>query len=149
MRFHAWLLTLHIAAAAVYVGGSILLNHMAIQARRARKPEAFLKTVQAFSKSIGTGGILTLLTGIGLVVTVESWTFTSLFVLIGLGAVVVSATTESFHFQKRIDATASLVTKRPHSPDIPAHLKRITRSALAVNVLFLFTIWAMVAKPGI
>jgi hypothetical protein len=93
--------------------------------------------------------VLTILTGIGLVVTVAPWTFTTGFVLIGMATVLVSGIVDSLYLQKRARRIAALIDEQSDSPEIGAQLRGITRGAGAVNILFILTIWAMVFKPGI
>lgn len=149
MQTTRWLLFFHIGGAIVYVGGNILLHMLAVQTIRDGRIDSFMHTLSSSARGIAIGAVLTILTGVGLVVIVESWTFNTGFVLVGLATILFSGIADGLYIQKRVRRIADLIHERPHSPEIRVHLKEVTRGAGAVNILFILTIWAMVFKPGI
>ncbi|HEX9864178.1 MAG TPA: DUF2269 family protein [Acidimicrobiia bacterium] len=149
MQLARWLLFLHICGAIVYIGGNILLQILALRAKRDGHINSFMDTLSSSSTGIAVAAVLTILTGIGLVVTVEPWTFATGFVLIGMATVLVSGIADSLYLQMRARRIAALIDEQPDSPEIGALLGGVTRGAGAVDILFILTIWAMVFKPGI
>lgn len=136
------LLTLHILAAAVWIGGGIyaLLSyrrHAALGTLRSAMT-ADQKVGSVFGISIG----LLLLSGIALVLNSERFSFTHAFVLIGIGAIVLSGAIEGTVFAK---ATKEAMASGGERVELP----RQFRWALPYYaVLFAVTVWAMVAKLG-
>ena len=78
---HEWLLFIHIVGAIVFVGGGITLGVQVLGAGRA--PRQFLDLAELAGRAIGVGAVLTLLSGIALVVESDVWSFSMGFVLLG------------------------------------------------------------------
>ncbi len=149
MELRDWLLFLHITGAILYVGGDILLNVFAYRARRDGEVAAFLRTAETSTKVITVGAVLTIVTGIGLVLAEDAWRFTTGFVIVGIVVILIAGAADGTYFGKQVKAIGELVEEKPDSPEIKARLTRIARAAVVINVLFLVVVWAMVFKPGI
>ncbi|HEX6945962.1 MAG TPA: hypothetical protein VF246_01250 [Acidimicrobiia bacterium] len=135
------LLTLHIIAAGLWLGGGIY----ATLAYRRHAAEGTLSRVMAVEEKIGAffgvAVVTLLLTGIGMVLNSERFSFTHAFVIIGIGAIVVSGALEGRVFGPAM--------KRAGEAEGPASFPAPMRWALPwYVVVFVFVVWAMVAKLG-
>jgi len=148
MTWRDWLLFVHITGAVLYVGSSITLTAVVQRARRDGSLDVLLSTIEATAPLPMAGAILLLLSGAGLVITVDAWAFTSWFVLIGIGAIVISGTSESIYFSRQVRLLRPLRGRPDAMPEVGRRLSRLFRAALAIDLVPLVAIWAMVAKPG-
>jgi hypothetical protein len=89
------LLVIHILSAAAWVGGSFLSGFVAPRMARSGAQDAILAWArvagEAGAKYFNPAGILTALSGIGLVVTSDIYDWSDTFVSIGLGVVIAAA----------------------------------------------------------
>ena len=136
------LLTIHILAAAVWIGGGVY----ALLSYRKHAEAGSLRSVMTVDQKIGAiFGIsigLLLLSGIGMVLNSDRFEFTHAFVIIGIGAIVVSGAVEGAVFGKATkQALASEEERIPLPPSFKWALPYYA-------VLFVVTVWAMVAKLG-
>ena len=143
-----WLLFLHIVSAIVYVGGAVAIT---IQSTAApTMPRQFLRLAEVAGRAVGVGAALTLLTGIALVVESDFWTFSMLFVWLGIVALVISGAVDSLYTRRRVRAIeATIEEKGPDDPSIRPALQRVSGVNAVVLVLLLIVIWAMVFKAGV
>ncbi len=136
------LLTIHILAAAVWIGGGIY----ALTAYRKHAAAGTLRPVMTVDQKMGAlfgGSIgLLLLSGIGLVLNSERFSFTHAFVIIGIGAIVVSGVVEGTVFGP---ATKKALAAEGEQVQLPPQMKW---ALPFYAILFIFTIWSMVAKLG-
>jgi hypothetical protein len=136
------LLTIHILAAALWIGGGVY----ATLSYRRHAVAGTLRQVLAVDQKIGAlFGVsigLLLLSGIGMVLNSERFSFTHAFVVIGIAAIVISGAVEGVFFGP--------ATKRALAADDERiELPRQLRWALPFyTVLFVVTVWSMVAKLG-
>ena len=138
------LLTIHILAAAGYIGGGAYSLFVLPGSVR----EMGLKTAMAKDQSLGnkffgtTVGVL-LLSGIGLILDSDVYGWGDTFVLIGIGVIVVSGIIEGVSLAP---ATKRLVEAGDESP---ATIKRfIWRHGSVPMVLIGFAFYVMVTKLG-
>jgi hypothetical protein len=89
------LLIIHILASAAWIGGSFLTGFIAPRMARAGSEGAVLSwarvSAEAGAKYFNPAGIITALSGIGLVLTSDVYDWSDTFVSIGLGVVVAAA----------------------------------------------------------
>ena len=142
-----WLLFLHIVSAVVYVGGAVTIT---IQATGATGiPRQFLRLSEQAGRAVGIGAVLTLLTGIGLVLESDFWSFSMFFVWFGIGAVVISGAVDGLYTRRKTRAIEAAVDlEGPNSPTVAAQFQQVVMVNGAVLVLFVIVIWAMVFKAG-
>ncbi len=144
---HEWLLFIHILSGVVFVGGAVTLGVQAVRAGRA--PRQFLDAAELAGRAIGVGAVLTLLSGIALVLESDVWSFSMGFVLFGIATIVISGVVDALYFRKRTVAIESAIeTGGPDSPVVQAGLQRLARVNAIVILLYIAVIWAMVFKPG-
>ncbi len=149
MNFAQWLLFLHISGVVLYVGGDVVLNVLALQASRDRDPAALLQAAKTTTPVIGTGAVLTLLSGLALVLQSEAWRFSMAWIMAGLAVMVIAGAAESIYFRKKLGAIRStLDEKGPEAPEIAGLLRKVAGAAAVINVLFFVVVWLMVFKPG-
>jgi hypothetical protein len=141
----AFLLTAHIMAAAVWIGAGIYAG-FSYPRHAANGTLRGVMAVDAKLGSIvfGTASVLLLLSGIGLVMISDVFSFGHAFVLVGIVVIVVSGVAEGVVFgpatKRTAEAEAGGSTK----------IDPVFRWAPWVYIaLFGFTIWAMVTKLGL
>ena len=148
MNYSAWFLFLHIVGVILYVGGDIILNILALKSYKEQDVNGFLKVVKWISPVVGIGAILTLPTGIGLVLQSSVWSFSMFWVLSGLFMVVIAGISESIYFSKQLREIQSILTEQvSDNTEVTTRMKHIIRIAFIINLLFLIVIWLMVFKP--
>jgi uncharacterized membrane protein len=145
------LLTLHILAAIVWIGGAIAIQILAIRADRAREPErmaAIAKDAEWVGLRVfAPAGLLVLLLGVGLVVE-GPWSFGELWVVLGLAAYAVSFLSgflflgpESGRIAKAIDARGA------RDPEAQSRIRRIFLFSRIELAMLLLIVGDMVIKP--
>lgn len=136
------LLTIHILAAALWIGGGVYATLSHRKHTEAGTLRAVMTVDQKMGGIFGISIGLLLLSGIGLVLNAEQFSFTHAFVIIGIGAIVVSGAVEGAVFGKA--AKQALAGDRDPMP-LPPQM----RWALPFYaVLFVVVVWSMVAKLG-
>jgi uncharacterized membrane protein len=139
------LLTIHILAAAAWIGGG-LYGTFALRRHTANEgPRKALAVADALgSKYFGTAFAVLLVSGVGLVLTSDAFGWGSGFVIIGIGVLVVEGALEG--------AVLGPATKRLAESDDPVAFNGapiLRWGTLFSYALLVFAVWAMVAKPGI
>lgn len=142
-----WLLFFHIVSAVVYIGGAVAVTVQATGA--AAMPRQFLKMADLAGRAIGIGGALTLVTGIGLVLEIDRYGFTTTFVLIGIGTMLLAGAVEGMYARKKVAAVQAAVDEGQEGADIGDSLRRVMMVNAGLIALLVFAIWAMVFKPGL
>jgi hypothetical protein len=139
----AILLTVHILAASVWIGGGI---YASVSYPR-HAANGTLRGVVAVDQKLGsivfgTAIALLLLSGVGLVLMSDTFGFGHAFVLVGIGVIVVSSILEGTLFGP--------ATKKMLETEGATQLPSVVKWALPVYiVMFAFTVWAMVTKLGV
>ncbi|MEJ2495359.1 MAG: hypothetical protein P8Y79_13640 [Ignavibacteriaceae bacterium] len=150
MNYYGWLIFLHIAGIILYVGGDIILNILALKFYKDHDASGFLKIVKSITPVVGIGAILTLPSGIGLVLQSSTLSFSMFWILSGLFIVVVAGIFESIYFSKQVRTIQSILTEKgPADIGIAARMRHIIKVAAVINLLFLIVIWLMVFKPNV
>jgi len=150
MNYYGWFLFLHIIGVILYVGGDIILNILAFKSYKDRDANGFLKIVKSVSPVVGIGAILTLPSGIGLVLQSNTLSFSMFWVLSGIFIVVIAGISESIYFSKQVRTIQSILTdKGPEDIGIATRMRQIIKVAAIINFLFLIVIWLMVFKPNV
>lgn len=139
------LLTIHILSAAAWIGGGLFASLSFSQLIKT----SGLKSIAALeetlgSKFFGSAVGLLLLSGIGLVLTADEYGFGEMFVLIGIGVVVIDGVIEGAIVGPRAKKLTEAAEDR--SAD---YLKLLTQSSAVHLVLLVFAVWVMVAKLGL
>ena len=146
-----WLLFLHIAAAAFWVGGGVLLAVVAFRARSSTDAAyvlAFGRILQyAGPRVLGPSMVVLLLAGIGLVI-VQSHSFTELWILIALAGFAVAFVIGTI-FLSRIGIELNRVVDSSNPDDAGARADRPWFTSYGMLLVILVVVlWDMVFKPG-
>jgi uncharacterized membrane protein len=142
-----WLLILHILGAAAWLGGG--LHSWYAYNQLVRKPEISEGSLTTLSKSadrfFGPAAVLTLLTGVILVLTQDPWGWSDGFVIVGLGVFLFSAISQPLAAAK---VEERLLAAAAGEGDMRSALGRFNRTALVDVGVVVVALWAMVVKFG-
>lgn len=143
------LLFLHIMGAAGWIGGATFayyyLGQLAKEggAERGRSMESYTDRLRQY----GAVAIpLLLLTGVGLVLTEDQWSWSDAFVWVGIGAVVVTGLWQGLYGRKRDDALVESV--KTEDAGRLTQLRGWNQTFWVEVAIVLVALWAMVTKLG-
>ena len=137
------LLTVHILAAAAWIGGGLFAGtSYPVMARSVGLEKLGELDDAVGSKYFGASVVVLILTGVALVLMSETYGWTTAFVLIGIGAVVVDSALEGAVFGPRLRRAAE-------ANDLPRFINTIRLTAVVHVALLAFVVWAMVVKLGL
>jgi hypothetical protein len=144
-----FLLFLHILGAAGWLGGGLLALQTFPQIARIGQPPTGGHALKGLEKGSGvyfgvTSGLV-ILSGVGLVLTSDAFGWTDGFVLIGLGAFILSGVTQSLFGKKANERLTEAATTG--SGIEPAVRSWQLASVLDLTILFV-VVWAMITKLG-
>jgi len=141
------LLFLHIIGAAGWIGGAtfayFFLGQLAKEggAERGRNMESFMDRLRQY----GAVAIpLVLLTGVGLVLTEDQWSWSDTFVWVGIGAVIVSGIWQGVYARGKDEALVESVITEAN--DRLGRLRRWNQTFCIEVAIVLVALWAMVTK---
>jgi len=143
-----FLLFLHIVGAAGWLGGGLYVFQTYSQIARIGPP-AGGDTLKGLEKSGGiyfgvTSGLV-LLSGVGLVLTTDAFGWTDGFVLIGLGAFILSGVTQALVGKK---ANERLTEAASTGSGIEPAIRSWQFGSVWDLVILVIVVWAMVTKLG-
>ncbi|HEU4917952.1 MAG TPA: DUF2269 family protein [Acidimicrobiia bacterium] len=143
-----FLLYLHIVGAAGWIGGG-LFAIFAFPAVASSGPPAAASILESFEKRSGpyfgiTSGLV-LLSGIALVLTSDVFGWGDAFVLIGLGAFLITAIVESTLGRR---ANERLTSAAESGADLPRAVSSWRRISIIDLVVLFVVVWAMITKIG-
>jgi|tagenome__1003787_1003787.scaffolds.fasta_scaffold20191860_2 uncharacterized membrane protein len=149
---YQWLLTVHILAAVIWVGGAFALQMMAIRVVRDPNPARladFARDVEVVGMRVFLPASLVLLAFGFWLVHEGNWSLSEGWLTFGLIVIAISIVTgagflgpESGRIAKIIDAEG------PASPEARRRISRIFLVSRIELILLLLTVVAMAAKPG-
>lgn len=143
-----WLLTIHVATAMVYVGGHVIETWLFFRPDALGGKKALFKTIRAGEPAINVAAPLMIITGVWMVISDSSWSFTTPFVAIGVGGIIVSAVVGLGYALPEMTNLEGLVEERTDNDAVVVQrFRRLTLAWVGLAVLYLFMTWAMVAKP--
>lgn len=138
------LLTIHILAAAAWIGGGLYSTFSATALANSMGLEPVMLIEDSVAtKYFGTSVVVLLISGIGMVLNSDQFGWTNAFVLIGIGAIVIDGIVEGAIFGPRLKALSE-----SEKPSIQEFGRIVRTSSLIHIVIIVFTVWAMVAKLG-
>lgn len=144
------LLVLHIAGAALWLGGGIVtvLVRRAMVRGDSQTALSWLDVEARLGKAFfPTAAVVTLLSGVALVVTVDGHGFGDLFVIVGIGAFLLSAVGNGA-FTARIDARAVTEWRQGEAGTARNLLAATTRFHVLDNAVLVLALIAMVVGSG-
>jgi hypothetical protein len=140
-----WLLYLHVLSAIVYVGGGVAVTFQALGAGTA--PGPFLTFSELAGRAIGLAAIITLLSGLALVIESDVWGFSMFFVWFGIAAIVGAGAVEGIYQRKRL-REAEKAVEQGDDAGAAIRIREMATVNAAVLVVFAAVVWAMVFKAG-
>jgi uncharacterized membrane protein len=141
---------IHVLAAIIWVGGSIMAQLFALRLTAAAPAHrlGFARDLRfAASRIFVPSAIVLLGAGIWMVADSPGFAFGDPFVVIGLVAVGGSLATAIGYLIPNIGRAIELMTSG-RGPEAGAVIRKVALAARAVIVILLVAVWAMVVKPG-
>lgn len=149
-----WIHFLHVLGAIIWVGGGAMLSFLGARTRRSGDSRLLVE----FSRTLTYIGlrifmpamVAVLLTGIGLVLTDSEWRFTQLWVLLGLGAFIVTFLIGAVYLSRITIQLERLAASANVDSNVIAELVGSWIAGyLVILIILLFAVWDMVFKPGL
>jgi uncharacterized membrane protein len=150
MTIEPWLLFLHVLGAVAWVGGGLTITLIAMATLRRADPA----TVSNFGQTMAYVGprlfapsvAIVAITGVWMVLTVSTWDFTQLWVLIGIGCLLLA-----FAIGAGYIARIGIALGKPMADATEATtlLRRWITAYLAVLAILVIAVWDMTVKPGL
>lgn len=141
-----WLLVLHVAASMVYVGGHLVENLLLYRPEAVGGRAQVFRALRAGEPAINVAAPTMIITGVIMVIVEDAWSFTSPFVLIGIGAILVSAVV-GLPILREMKALETLIEERGETDEVRQRYRRLSAAWSGLGVAYLVAAWAMVFKP--
>ena len=141
-----WLLVLHVVTAMVYVGGHIIENLLFYRFEQLGGRARVFRVIRVGEPAINVAAPIMILTGVALVVLDDAWSFTSPFVLIGIGAILVSAAV-GIPILKEMGALEELIEEQGETTEVGRRYSKVSAWWSVLGVVYLVAAWAMIFKP--
>lgn len=141
-----WLLVLHVVAAMVYVGGHLIETSMLYRAGEAGGRRQAFRAIRAGEPAINIAAPVMIVTGVVMVIVNDAWSFTSPFVLIGIGAILVSVVW-GLPILREMKALEALIDEHGETEEASRRYRRLSANWSGLGVVYLVATWAMVFKP--
>jgi uncharacterized membrane protein len=142
---------IHVLAAIVWVGGAFTLQLIAIRASHSDDP-ADLPRFGAWAESVGSRAFLPaslILFIAGLIMVMQRWAFSDLWVSISMLLWIASALTGALYLGPRSKKVGELfATEGPTSPGAVAGMQRLFLISRLELVSFAIIVFLMVVKPA-
>ena len=153
MSYYEVLLFGHVLAAMVWVGGDLMIQMFYLRARVAG-PEAiaqFAKDVEWIGlRVLNVASLLVVVFGVLLVIEVDAYAFSQLWISAALAMFAVSAITGAGFLGPESGRIAKLSEERgPTDPDVQRRIGRILLISRIELVLLILIVLDMVVKPGL
>ena len=152
MSSYEALLTVHIIAAVIWVGGAFAVNILVARMQKAGDHARLLDLTKDFEalgmKVFMPASIVVLLAGIGLVLEVDGFDFTDFWVAFGLAGIAFSIVVGAGYLSPesgRLNALAA--SKGPDDPEVQARMKKIAMVSRVELVVLLLVVADMAIKP--
>jgi uncharacterized membrane protein len=153
MSWYEFLLFVHIAMAAIWVGGAVMIQFFAYRILGSGEPArqvALGGDVEWISnRLIVPASLLAVLSGVLMVIDAEFWSFGDDWIVIGLVLFAITFVAGAFFFgpeSKRIGKLAE--AEGPMSPAVQARIRRILALSRPDIVLLFLIIFDMSVKPS-
>jgi uncharacterized membrane protein len=149
-----WIHFIHVLGAIIWVGGGVMLSLVGARARKSNDPKLigeFARTLSYVGLRVLTPAVIAVLvTGLWLVLTGSEWKFTQLWVLLGLGAFIVTFLIGAIYLSRIAIQLDRLATRT--DVDIQTTRDLLGRWIVGYQIILavlLFAVWDMVFKPGL
>ena len=150
MSLYEFLLFAHIAAAAVWFGGGLMVQVLAGRALRSRDDAAVKRVVDdtaAMSMTVFVpASIVVLLVGIALVLE-GSWSFGDLWIVLGLAGYAATFATGVGVLKPASEKAAAMLARDGMTPAAQREIRRLVTLARIDYVVLVLVLVVMAAKP--
>lgn len=152
MEWYEFLLFVHIAMAAIWVGGASMIQFFALRAMRATNPERmveFGEDVGWISQRVLTpASLLAVLSGVGMVIDSDFWGFGDDWIVLGIVLFAITFLAGAGFFGPEAGRIGKLIeAEGPASPLVQARLTRLLALSRADLMLLFLIIFDMAVKP--
>ena len=152
MTFYEFLKFVHVLAAAAWVGGGIVMQILAMRARRSNDPGR----IAAFSGDAEAVGVRVFMPAAIVLLVSGIWAalrgdldFGQAWISIGFAAVIATLFLEMGFLGPESGRLKALIAERgPTDPDVGRRVGKILLLARIELVVLVVAVWAMVVKPG-
>lgn len=144
------LVVIHVLSAVAWLGGGLFNGFIGPRMAKAGGETAinWIRTaIEAASKYFIPAGVITLLSGIGVVLSDEAYDFGVAFVSVGLGVSVI-ALVLAFAVLRPSAIKALAAAEAGDFPSVGVHAKRAAMTGQIVGILLILTEIAMVLRLG-
>ena len=141
---------LHVTAATVWIGGSVLFLFLSLRFGAARdNPIAGPATGLMAKTSVPVFAVASLMTLVTGLIMAFGWVgFEALWIKIGLGGIILSIIMGfGYHRPHGAKLEAAMQERGPSDPGVQALVRRGNLVSVVELAILIFVIWAMVAKP--
>jgi uncharacterized membrane protein len=150
MTIEPWLLFLHVLGAVAWVGGGLTLILVAMATMRRADPAAVVDFGQTMAyvgpRLFAPSVILVAITGVWMVLTISAWDFGQLWVLIGIGCLLLAFAIGGGYIARIGIALGKPMTDATQATTL---LRRWITAYLVVLAILVLAIWDMTVKPGL
>lgn len=154
MNLVIWLKFAHILGAIIWIGGGVMLNLIGVRVRQSKDPHyirEFSRTLSYIGLRVLMPAVLAVLVfGFWLMLITPTWRFTQLWILLALGAFVLSFLIGAVYLS-RIALSLDRLTANADF-DLKAARMLLSRWIVGYQIvllILLFAVWDMVFKPGL
>ena len=141
-----WLHVLHVISAMIYVGGHVVENVLLYRPDAVGGRSQVFRAIRAGEPAINVAAPLMIITGVIMVIVDDGWSFTSPFVLIGIGAILTSVII-GIPILREMKNLESLMAEGGDSAEVGHRYRRMASAWTGLGVVYLAATWAMVFKP--
>jgi uncharacterized membrane protein len=154
MPLDRWLLVAHIAGAAVWIGGGVMLSVIGLRARRSTDVAA----VGEFARLISYAGlrvlmpavVVVLVSGLWMVLTGSAWSLTQLWIILALIAFAAAFVIGAVFLSRSALRLERVASESPPDLEVAhAAIGRWLTGYAVVLAILAFVLWDMVFKPGL
>ena len=154
MSLNELVLFIHVSAAIVWVGGSVMVQFFGFRAAAsgdAQRQLAFIDDIRAIgAKVFGPAGIILLIAGIWLVIDLDVYGFDQAWISIAFTIVIIGAILGPAFYGRQTKLIAAEAEERgAEDPGVQLRIQRIFLVSRVELVLLFIAVYAMVFKPGL
>lgn len=149
MSFYEVMLYLHIIAAALWLGGGVMLAIMGGKAERSGDPgrvEQILMDAGALANTFFIPASLAVLV-LGLVMTIDAWAFDQLWIILGLLGYAATFVLGAAVLSPRSERAAKMIAERGMGPSELVEARKVLTLTRIDTALLLAIVFDMAVKP--
>ena len=152
MSVYEILLTIHIIAAVIWVGGAFAVNVLVARMQKANQHARLLDLGKDFEtlgmKVFMPASIVVLLAGIGLVLEVDGFDFTDFWIVFGLAGIAFSVVVGAGYLGPESGRLNALAAERgPDDPEVQSRMRKLANISRFELLILLLVVADMAIKP--